>query len=156
MTGVQNTKGAADKSANPVEATLHGSCVAVAGRGLLILGASGSGKSGLALALMAIGAGLVADDRVILTRTAQTVIASVPDPIAGLIEARGIGLLHARPLGPTPVVCVVDLDQTETDRMPPPRKTDLLGQSVPLKLKVDTPHFHAMLMQYLKQGCLPE
>ena len=35
---------------------LHASCVAVAGRGLLIAGASGSGKSALALDLMAFGA----------------------------------------------------------------------------------------------------
>ena len=42
---------------------LHGSCVAVEGRGVLIVGPSGAGKSSLALALMALGAELVADDR---------------------------------------------------------------------------------------------
>lgn len=42
---------------------LHASCVALDGRGLLILGPSGSGKSALALELMALGADLVADDR---------------------------------------------------------------------------------------------
>ena len=46
---------------------LHATAVAVAGRGLLIRGASGSGKSGLALEMMARGAQLVSDDRVIVS-----------------------------------------------------------------------------------------
>ena len=40
---------------------LHASCVAVAGRAVLITGPSGSGKSSLALTLLAHGAALVAD-----------------------------------------------------------------------------------------------
>ncbi len=46
---------------------VHASCVAFGGAGVLILGPSGSGKSALALALMGLGAALVADDRVLLT-----------------------------------------------------------------------------------------
>jgi len=134
------------------ETILHASCVALAGQGLLILGESGSGKSGLSLGLMAMGADLVADDRVILSRTEKAIVASAPDTIDGLIEARGIGLLNASSCGPVPVVCVVDLDQTETARMPPPRQTVLLGHSVTLLLKSETPHFPAALIQFLKEG----
>ena len=47
---------------------LHATCVAVDGRGLLILGPSGSGKSALALQLIALGAQLVADDRTRVSR----------------------------------------------------------------------------------------
>ena len=57
----------------------HGTCIALAGRGVLIRGPSGSGKSDLALRLIdtpgnGIGAAplearLVADDQVHLTRT---------------------------------------------------------------------------------------
>ena len=50
------------------ETIVHASCVARDGRAVLIRGASGSGKSGLALQLMALGAGLVADDRTRLWR----------------------------------------------------------------------------------------
>ena len=46
--------------------TIHAGAVGIGGRGLLILGPSGAGKSALALALMGLGARLVADDRVIL------------------------------------------------------------------------------------------
>lgn len=102
------------------------------------------------------GADLVADDRVILTRTGKAVFAAAPDPIAGLIEARGIGLLNAGCSGPVPLNSVVDLNQCEAARMPTLRQTKLLGVSLALLLKVDTPHFPAALMQYLKQGRWPE
>ncbi|MFT7593633.1 MAG: HPr kinase/phosphorylase [Paracoccaceae bacterium] len=131
---------------------LHASCVSLHGRGALILGASGSGKSSLALGLMALGASLIADDRVCLTRHGQAIIACAPPPLAGLIEARGIGLLHADPGDPAAIACVIDLNQTETDRMPPPRHTILLGQTVTLLFRVETPHFPAALLQFLKAG----
>ena len=43
---------------------IQASCVAIGGRGLLILGAPGSGKSSLALALIDRGARLIGDDGV--------------------------------------------------------------------------------------------
>jgi HPr kinase/phosphorylase len=134
------------------ETNLHASCVAIDGRGLLIVGVSGSGKSGLALDLMALGAVLVSDDRVVLSRVGRDLVASAPPAISGLIEARGIGLLNANPHGPVTLGCVVDLDRTETDRMPAPRQIVLLGASVTLLLKVDSRHFASALMQYCKKG----
>ena len=78
-------------------ANIHGSCVAVAGRGLLILGPSGAGKSALALQIMALGGQLVADDRVELTRQGDEVIARCPVALRGLIEAHAAetGSVHA-------------------------------------------------------------
>ena len=75
---------------------VHASCVAWKGRGLLIGGPVGSGKSSLALQLMAFGADLIADDRTALSadRDGPPVAAPVA-PIAGLIEARGVGILPA-------------------------------------------------------------
>ena len=64
---------------------LHGSAVALEGRGLLILGASGTGKSALALRMMAHGARLVADDRVVLARRGDALIASAPPALRGTI-----------------------------------------------------------------------
>ena len=78
---------------------LHASAVALTpAAGVLILGPSGVGKSSLALRLMALGARLVADDGVALTVQAGALIARAPAPIAGLIEARGAGILHAEAL----------------------------------------------------------
>jgi HPr kinase/phosphorylase len=153
---VVGDSGKLDDSDDPCETIAHASCVAINGRGLLIFGASGSGKSALALELMALGAELVSDDRVILARVSDDLEASAPPPIAGLIEARGIGLLNARPHGPVNVVCVVDLDRTETDRLPVRRKISLLGRYVTLLLKVETRHFPSALMQLCKQGRQPE
>lgn len=119
---------------------------------MLIRGGSGSGKSALALAMMGFGAALVADDRVCLTRIAGQVIASAPQSIAGLIEARGVGILRADTLASAPVVLVADLDRAETDRLPHPRTTILLGCKLPLLFRVDAPHFAPALMQYLKAG----
>lgn len=140
----------------PPDTILHATCVAVSGKAAIFLGASGSGKSALALNLMALGAELVADDRVILTKAGGAVCASAPDTINGMIEARGIGLLKARTTGPVPVGCVIDLDQVETARMPPVRQAILLGQSVTMLYRVDSLHFPAALMQYLKEGRQPE
>jgi HPr kinase/phosphorylase len=144
------------KISGPEETILHASCVAFKGQGLLMLGASGRGKSGLALNLMALGAELVADDRVALTRVGQSIIASAPENISGLIEARGIGLLRAATFGPVPLAFVVDLNQTEAERMPPIHQTVLLGVSLGLLFKVDAPHFAAALIQMMKEGRQPE
>ncbi len=122
----------------------------------MIQGSSGSGKSGLALSLMALGASLVADDRVALSRSQNRVVATAPQQLAGMIEARGIGLLNADTCGSANVVCVVDLNQCEAARMPPPRQVEILGQYFPLLFKVDAPHFPAALIQFLKQGRRPE
>ena len=43
--------------------TIHATCVDIKGSGVLIVGDSGSGKSGLAIGLIALGASLVADDQ---------------------------------------------------------------------------------------------
>ena len=74
------------------DAIVHGSCVALTGKGLLITGRSGSGKSALCLQMVALGAELVADDRVQLRREEGQILARAPAAIAGLIEARGIGI----------------------------------------------------------------
>lgn len=138
----------------PPEEILHASCVALGGRALLIRGASGRGKSGLALSLMGLGAQLVGDDRIRLAAEDGALIARSAPNLDGLIEARGIGLLRAEPYGPARVVCVIDLDDVETERLPPLRKTCLLGISVDLLYRVESPHFGSSLLQYLKAGRL--
>ncbi|SHJ81590.1 Hpr(Ser) kinase/phosphatase [Shimia gijangensis] len=136
--------------------TVHASCVAHKGAAVLILGQSGAGKSSLAMQLLALGAELLADDRTILTGVNGKVMASVPDAIAGLIEARGVGILHAEFAGPTPVALIIDLDHEETERLPKPRSIDLMGQATPVLYAVQAAHFPAAILQYLSQGKLDE
>lgn len=131
------------------EITLHASCVARHGRAVLIRGASGSGKSGLALQLMALGAELVADDRSRLWRDGPQVMADAPATIRGRIEAREVGILTAPATGPVPVALVVDMDETETDRLPDHRTVTLLGADIPLARKSELAHFPAAILTYL-------
>ena len=72
---------------------VHASCVALGRQGVLLLGESGAGKSDLALRLIDEGARLVADDRTELFATRGRLHARAPGTIAGLIEARGLGLI---------------------------------------------------------------
>lgn len=117
----------------------------------MIIGPSGSGKSALCLQLMAMGATLVADDRTVLQSGESGILAFAPETICGLIEARGVGLLAAE-CCVARVVLVVDLEQVETDRLPPHRTYNLLGQKAPLLHKVEAAHFPAAILQYLKGG----
>ena len=132
---------------------LHATCVAAHGRALLIIGPSGSGKSALALRMIAYGARLVSDDQTALTPGPEGLIAHCPSPaIRGLIEARGLGLLRADPLDAARVALVVDLAQDEDHRLPPPRTITLVGHELPLALRVQNDHFPAALMLYLQGG----
>ncbi|MDP4031550.1 MAG: HPr kinase/phosphatase C-terminal domain-containing protein [Pseudorhodobacter sp.] len=134
------------------QTTLHASCVALDGKGLLILGPSGSGKSALALQLMALGAVLVADDYTELARCDAALIARCPTALRGLIEARGVGILRADTVESIPVVLVVDLGRRETERLPPKRQIILLGQSLDLVLRRKDSHFPFAVLQVLRAG----
>lgn len=133
---------------------LHASCVALSGRGLLIMGPSGSGKSGLALQLMALGAALVADDRTEVSVGADGALWAAPPPgLPQLIEARFVGLLRVPALSPpVPLALAADLGQTETLRLPPDRWHSLLGQSLPLVFHSAGAHFPSALLHYLTHG----
>ncbi|MGR3496562.1 HPr kinase/phosphorylase [Citreimonas sp.] len=137
---------------DPQPATLHASAVALNGRGLLIRGASGSGKSGLALQLMALGASLVSDDRTVVSRAGAQVRLNAPDTIRGRIEARGVGILNADAVRDATLVAVVDLDTPEAERLPPHRVTDILGVAVALIHNCAHTSFPAALRQYLDAG----
>ena len=126
--------------------------MAVAGRGLLIFGPSGAGKSSLALDLMALGATLVADDRVILSQAVDRIKAKAPDTLKGLIEARGVGILKSEYLEQVYVDVIVDMQKTEHNRLPEFRTLEILGQQVPCYYKNESPSFPAALLQLLKAG----
>ncbi len=116
------------------------------------MGASGSGKSGLGLQLIALGADLVADDRVKLTQTEAAILAEAPAAIKGLIEARGIGVLNAPCVGPVPLHLLVDLDLEETNRLPQLHARRLGAHNIPLVHISASPHFPAALLLYLAHG----
>jgi len=139
---------------DPAGLTVHATCVAHGARAMLIRGAAGRGKSGLALRLIALGAELVADDRTRLWRAGRQVMADAPETIRGRIEARGMGLLRLPASGPRALALVVDLDRDETARLPPLRETRLDGVALPLVHGSGHAHFPAALLLYLCHGHL--
>ncbi|SDO25720.1 HPr Serine kinase C-terminal domain-containing protein [Lutimaribacter pacificus] len=131
---------------------VHASTVAVGDAAVLVSGRAGSGKSALALQLMAMGADLVADDITCLWCVGDGLLADVPEAIRGRIEARGVGILNAAPRGPVPMALWVDLDTPEAGRLPPRRTRAVLGCEVPLFHNPGTGCFSAAIVQYLRYG----
>jgi serine kinase of HPr protein (carbohydrate metabolism regulator) len=92
--------------------TVHASVARVGAQGVLIRGASGSGKSSLLMALLTsrdAGAVLVADDRALLAVEDGRLTASVPPALAGLMEIRGTGIVRREHIPATAIDLVVDL-----------------------------------------------
>ena len=80
--------------------TVHASAVALDDSGLLIIGPAGSGKSSLAIEMIAMGAELIGDDMVALSAKGGEIFAAAASGARGQIEARVIiaGRGHAKPL----------------------------------------------------------
>jgi serine kinase of HPr protein (carbohydrate metabolism regulator) len=117
---------------------IHATGLVLDGAGILLRGASGAGKSLLALELLDRAAlrgtegALVADDRVDLERQGDGLVMRPPPAIAGRIKLRGRGIVRRPHLAAAPVHLVVDLvddlvrllDEAEF-------ATDLLGVALP-------------------------
>lgn len=125
-----------------------GTAVSIRGRGVLIIGASGSGKSALALQMMAYGAELIGDDRVVVRPSDGPARLCPPPVIGGRIEARGIGILDV-PCSEANLTLVVDLDVVEIERLPEVRTIVVGDFEVPLLHKVESAHFPAAVWQYV-------
>jgi len=77
--------------------TVHGVFLDVLGVGVLITGASGVGKSELALELVSRGSGLIADDVVEFYRIGpETIEGRCPPMLRDFLEVRGLGVLNIR------------------------------------------------------------
>jgi HPr kinase/phosphorylase len=92
--------------------TIHAGCVLIGEAGLLIRGASGSGKSALAreVVSLALGTGrfgrLVSDDRTRLEAHHGRLLARAVEPLGGGLEVFGLGIVR-RPFEAAAVVRLV-------------------------------------------------
>ncbi|MFT6105451.1 MAG: HPr kinase/phosphorylase [Paracoccaceae bacterium] len=142
---------------DPHEVLFHATTVAVGAHALMITGASGSGKSALALQLIALGACLVADDATLVRcdkNEAFLRTRCVPS-IRGQIEARGIGILTLPHRQDVPLFAVIDLDRHTASRLPERQKISILDHDCPLLNKEVGPHFASTLILCLTYGVLP-
>lgn len=116
---------------------IHATTILLDGKGLLLRGPSGSGKSLLALYLLDTfasrgrDAALVADDRVDIELDGAAILLHTPATIAGLIELRGHGIVSRPYRSGVKLDLVVDLVPTLV-RMPEEHDfiTELLGLEI--------------------------
>lgn len=105
--------------------TTHASAVLIGPKAVLIRGASGAGKSGVAWRLIEAGrqgvlpfGRLVGDDRVELQASQGRLLVRPAEALAGLLEIRGLGIRRL-PFEPVGVVeLVVDIGQPAPARLP--------------------------------------
>lgn len=108
----------------PHAPTIHACAVLYEGRGVLVRGASGAGKSRLVLDLIEDAsthghdAALIADDRVEIEAVHGRLLARTPRTIAGQIELRGLGIVTLPHEAACVVALVVDIEETLPPRMP--------------------------------------
>jgi len=126
--------------------TIHASAVLLGtirfgAKAALIRGPAGTGKSRLVLALLQAAAQgalpfarLVADDRAYIEVHSGRLLVRPAEPLAGLIEIRGLGIQRLAYEPVAAVGLVVELDAVSAQRLPDPaaQETTLAGVRVPL------------------------
>lgn len=124
--------------------TAHGVFLDVLGIGVLLTGASGVGKSELALELISRGSGLIADDVVEFCRIGpETIEGRCPELLRDFLEVRGLGILNIRTIFGEAALrarknlkLIVDLDRPGPDLVPlerlplRPGTQDVMGVSI--------------------------
>ena len=123
---------------------LYGVMMSIYGRGIMIMGNSGIGKSELALDLINRGHMLVADDRIDVARVHNSLICQAPKLLKRKLEIRGLGIVDVtRMFGANAylnkcnmdfVIKLVKFDETiDDDRLNPINETvDILGLQMPM------------------------
>ncbi len=105
---------------------VHGTAIAIGGRGLIFIGPSGIGKSMMAFTCLSIArragavSALIADDQVFLTEQEGRIIATCPPSTTGLMELRGSGIVRMDHVSPATLDLAIQLVSVPgTERLPP-------------------------------------
>lgn len=127
----------------PVD-NIYGVMMSIYGKGVMLTGKSGIGKSELALDLISRGHMLVADDRVDVSLVHNDIICRAPKLLRKMLEIRGLGIVDVtRIFGANTYLnsCALDFviklvkyeEMEETDRLNPITKTfSVLGVEIPM------------------------
>jgi HPr kinase/phosphorylase len=129
--------------------TNHATAVSINQSAVLIIGKSGSGKSGLALQLLALGGGLIADDQCLIYEKSNQVWVGKPPSLPGLIEVWGYGLLRIKLVKSSPVTLIVNLDDTAKLRFPDPIYFKIRQHKIPVLNKIESSYFPAAIVNIL-------
>lgn len=133
-----------EKQLAPIE-VIHGCLLSIYGRGILITGESGIGKSEITLELIRKGHVMVADDAIEAKRIQNRILGSAPEVLHGMLEIRGVGIIDAiKMFGASSVMpeifvdCIISLersnDQKPMERIPleDQEYRDIFNVSLPL------------------------
>lgn len=99
--------------------------------GVLLTGPSGSGKSDLALRLLARGWRLVADDYIHIFASDGRLFGTAPTRIAGLMEMRGVGIIDQPVLPLVRLGMIVALTNDPVERLPQHELKTFAGVNLP-------------------------
>ncbi|MDG2003002.1 MAG: HPr kinase/phosphatase C-terminal domain-containing protein [Novosphingobium sp.] len=113
-------------------AARQATCVSIGGRGLLIEGPPGSGKSSLALALIDRGAILVGDDGVMLEVRDNGLIARPHPETSGLLEIRNLGIMRMPTCEESSVAMIIRLDKEAPRYIDSAGQQEIEGKGLPL------------------------
>ena len=124
---------------NPEGFVFHATSLVLGSFGILLCGASGSGKSSLALTLIEraqqsgrVGM-LISDDQTIISTENGNLIASAPHEIAGAVEIRGAGLFEVPYQPQAEINLLVELlTADKAPRYPTDEKRELVGLMLPV------------------------
>jgi len=117
---------------DPPGTARQSTCVAVHGRGVLIDGLPGTGKSALALSLIDRGAMLVGDDSVMLEAREDRLFARPHPRTRAMLEVRNLGILPFPVCDEAPVALAILLDAEAPRYIDGPRQLRILGTRIPL------------------------
>lgn len=113
----------------------HSTSVVIEDAGVLITGKSGFGKSDLALRLIDSGATLISDDVTICEKIGDSIFLFPPNETKGLLEVREIGIMTVPYIENIKLSLLVELVETEIDRLPQKSFTKLLNIKIK-KIKI--------------------
>lgn len=109
--------------------SIHGGLLSIYGKGVIIRGESGMGKSEIALELIKRGHILVADDRVDCYRIHNKIVGKAPELLRDMLEIRGIGIINvARMFGVSSVLPKTEVSfQVNLEAWKPDQDYDRVG-----------------------------
>ena len=112
---------------------IHATCISIKKKGVLFLGKSGTGKSDMALKMIAYcQARLVADDRVDLRSYKDRLMATCPEKIKNLLEVRNVGIINLKAVKSAFVELAVELTTAQQERLPEQKFYEFEDIKIPL------------------------